>query len=43
MTFGEWFKKNYPANESAYFKSEMRKAWNAAAEQCARVLRAMKP
>lgn len=43
MTFGEWFKKNYPANESAYFVSEMRKAWNAAANECLKAIQKAKP
>lgn len=34
MTFGQWFKKHYPANESAYVKEVARRAWNAAVEAC---------
>ena len=34
MTFGQWFKKTYPDNESAHVKDVARRAWNAAVEVC---------
>ena len=41
MTFGEWFKREYPqclGDEYRSFRSSMRRAWNAAAQECLRVL-----
>jgi len=43
MTFGEWFKKAYPANESAYVKDVARRAWNAAAVECLKAIQKAKP
>ena len=40
MTFGEWFKKEYPvqhANDKG-FKDALRRAWNAAATECLNVI-----
>lgn len=43
MTFGEWFKKTYPTEESAYVKEVARKAWNAAAQECIKAIESAKP
>ena len=39
MTFGEWFKKEYPLEKDAGLKADRRRVWNAAVNECLKAIR----